>query len=97
MNFQDNFNENPVSFRYTEVANYTASFLLENRHGSKHSQISFEVIPGLDGFFIDCLPKRSIKLQDVKVSAFVIQGKDVKFTWYLEGKLMHSQMRQCKF
>lgn len=95
MNFRDNYNENPLSFKYTEVANFTAAFLIENRHGSKKSQVTFEVIPGLDGFFINCEPKRSVKQQPVKVSAFVIQGKDVNFTWYLEGALIHNQMRIC--
>jgi len=96
MNFRSNYNENPLSYRYTEVANFTASFLLENRFGSKRVQVTFEVIPGLDGFFIDCIPKRMTKLKDVEVSAFVVQGKDVEFNWFLDGVLLKTAMRKCK-
>ncbi len=96
MNFVTNHNENPVSYRYTEVSNFTASFLIENRFGSKTASVTFEVIPGLDGFFIDCIPKMMTRLKPVEVSAFVIQGKDVKFNWYLEGVLLKTAMRICK-
>jgi len=95
MNFVGNFNENPLSYRYTEVSNFTASFLIENKFGSKTSSVTFEVVPGLDGFFIDCIPKTMLKSNPVKVSAFVIQGKNVEFNWYLEGVLLKTAMRTC--
>lgn len=96
MNFMGNYNENPLSYRYTEVSNFTAVFLIENRFGAIMSSMTFEVIPGLDGFFIDCIPKRMLRNNPVEVSAFVIQGRNVNFTWYFEGRFMHNQMRICK-
>jgi hypothetical protein len=78
------------------VANFTALFLIENRFSSIWTTLTFEVIPGLDGFFIDCIPKRMLRNNPVEVSAFVIQGKDVNLTWYFEGKFMHNAMRKCK-
>jgi len=96
MNYIYNYNENPLLHRYYQIANYTASFLLENRFGKKVIQIAFQVIPGLDGFYIDCEPKRTVRQRDIQVSAFVIQGKDVVFNWYLDGVLLHNAARKCK-
>ena len=95
MDFIGNYNQNPLSYRYKEANNFTAAFLIENKFGQKLSKVSFTVIPGLDGFFIDCVPKRTTKLKDIRVSAFVIQGNNVNFTWYLEGKFLYNQMRKC--
>jgi len=36
------------------------------------------------------------KLKDVEVSAFVVQGKDVEFNWFLDGVLLKTAMRKCK-
>ena len=67
--------------------------LIENKFSSKTLTVTFEVIPGLDDFFIDCIPKRMNRLKPVEVSAFVIQSKNVQFKWYLEGVLLKTAMR----
>ena len=94
MDYVNNINLNSITYSYSSRGNFTACFLFSNILGSYQKTLEFLIIPALDGFFIDVIPKSIVKLTPVTVNAYVIQGDNVNYTWYLDGKFLFNRKRQ---
>ncbi len=95
MDFDANINRVSLSYEYAMPGNYVCSFLVANPLGSKWFTVSVDVLPGILGFYIDVNPKNAKPNDLVTISAYMIQGHGVKFSFFERGNLLGTNPRSC--
>jgi hypothetical protein len=88
-----NISRVPLSYEYTMPGTYDCSFLVSNPLGSKVFTLLVEVVIGIYGFYIDVNPKYANTNTNVVISAFLIQGNNVGFSYFQNGNPIASQPR----
>ena len=94
MDYALNISKTPLVYNYQSEGNYTATFLIQNILGqTANYKINFLVLSGLDGFYIDVLPKTTKPLTPITINAYVMRGTNVKYEWYINGVLNYTANR----
>jgi hypothetical protein len=95
MDYELDMSKVSLSYQYNSVGNYIASFLVSNELGTKTFQLPFNVVAGLDGFYMDVKPTSAVPSTPIAISAYVIQGINVSFEWKINGTILRSAPKAC--
>ena len=85
MDFSLNKNMIPLTYVYGSTGSYTCAFLVSNLLGSMQFSVTFLVVNGLDGFYIDVDPKMALPGQVVNINAYMIYGDTVQLAYFQNG------------
>ena len=100
MDFNANTNKVPLVYYYQYNGTFTCTFLVANLLGSKSFSLIVPVVVGIDGFYIDVVPKYVKPGTLVTVGAYLIQGYNVHFSfaYTINGvtTVFNSLARTCK-
>lgn len=95
MDFNANVSLSSLQYTYTSNGTFTATFFVSNPLGSKYFTLTFTVVYSLLGFYINVLPAYAQVGNTVSVNAYLIQGNNVVYNWFVNSIQFATAPKNC--
>lgn len=97
MDFNANISKSSLQYTYSLTGNYLATFFVINPLGSKVFTLNISVVVGMSGFYMSVNPLYGTVGSPVLVSAYMVQGTNIQYTWLNSGSSFSLGPRTCIF
>lgn len=97
MDFSANISKTSLQYTYANTGTYKVNFFVTNTLGSKYFSMTIYVKYALSGFFIQANPASVMVGNAVNISAYVVQGNNVSYTWAVDGVPQKTSLRTGLF
>jgi hypothetical protein len=96
MDLTKNVSKTQLIYDFQNCGNYNVFFTVSNAVCSKIVLLSINVVDGLQGVYINIVPRNCHPGFTIQMNAYVMQGDNVSLEWFVDGQSLGSHKRTCK-
>ena len=88
----------PIFYNFQLEKTYNVIFNLSSENGVRYFEINVTVLSGMiQGFYVVCDPPAIQPSQSFQIKAYLLNGTNVTFKWWLGNNLLLTSPRNCNF